>query len=283
MSYILDALRRADAERRSAQTPALQQVAQGSGWTAPATPRASRRGLVLLAGLAGAVVTAGVGWLLLGVRGTPPTPAAAAVPTAAVNPVRTPVLPTTPSATPTPAPVPAPVPTPEPAPAAAPPKQAPLPTRSGAPVPAPSIAERQPASPPRPSTAAPRTPAVPVPELPAATPPPSPTTARAPGAMSPRPADPAQSAGPPAEAPSPSPPAARPVALQTLPEAQRSAIAALGFGGAVQSQDRAQSFVMQGSQIVREGQVVAPGITVERIEARALVLRLGEQLVRVPL
>lgn len=80
-------------------------------------------------------------------------------------------------------------------------------------------------------------------------------------------------------------PAAPPevISLSTLAEPQRSAVMRLAIGGGVHSQDRAQSFVLVGGQLTREGDALAPGIAVERIEPRAVVLRVGEQRVRVPL
>ena len=68
-----------------------------------------------------------------------------------------------------------------------------------------------------------------------------------------------------------------------LPEPRRSAVTGLAFGGAVQSQDRSQSFVLLAGQIVREGDPLAPGIVLDRIGARTLLLRVDGQLVELPL
>ena len=76
---------------------------------------------------------------------------------------------------------------------------------------------------------------------------------------------------------------ARPLSPGALPEPQRSAVARLAFGGAVHSADRSQSFVLLGGQIVREGETLAPGIVLDRIAPRSLLLRVGELLVELPL
>jgi general secretion pathway protein B len=82
----------------------------------------------------------------------------------------------------------------------------------------------------------------------------------------------------------PTPPAAEAAqALSTLPDALRSAVTRLSFSGAVQSQDREQSFVLVDGRLAHEGDALAPGIVLERIEARALALRVDGRLIRLPL
>jgi general secretion pathway protein B len=73
------------------------------------------------------------------------------------------------------------------------------------------------------------------------------------------------------------------VPVHALPEPQRSRVQQLAIGGAVHSTDRRQRFVIIDGQIVREGDAVSPGLILERIELRVLMLRLGEQLVELPL
>jgi general secretion pathway protein B len=113
MSYILDALRRADAERERGSVPGIHAQPAMLGEADSEAPRSARPGLWI--GLAlGFVLLAALGWWLLG-HDTPPPAAAPALA----------------------APVPPPAavsPAPTPAPAAAPPLVAALPT---APVPAP--------------------------------------------------------------------------------------------------------------------------------------------------
>ena len=77
--------------------------------------------------------------------------------------------------------------------------------------------------------------------------------------------------------------AERPLPAAVLPEPLRSRVAALVFGGAVQSQERRQSFVLMAGRIVREGEALAPGIVLERIGARSLLLRVDGQAVDLPL
>lgn len=228
MSYILDALRRADAERRRTQPP-LQQVTQAAGWPADEPrPAPARRWLLPLLLVLALLAAAGLGLLLW--RGGPSaqtaTPLAAAPPTAA-----------------------------------APPAVVAAPAPASAPMAVITEPRAQTAVPPRPRPAAPpRRPAPPRARAAASSPPATPAT------------------------PAPAAPAPEQAVLPSaLPDAQRRLLDGLGFGGAVHSQDRAQSFVLQGGQLVREGQAVAPGVTLERIEPHALLLRVGERLVRWPL
>lgn len=251
MSYILDALRRADAERRQGQAPDLQQV---TALPADATVGASTGGRHGSRWLAlGLVLLVGVGlagWWFG--RGSAPTLAGVPSPPTAV-------VPSPPPAAAPLAPAMAPAPTPAPTIAAAriapPPASRPVPAAVPAPSPVP------PAEPPPARAAAP---------VPAAVPPAGP---------SPRPADPAPRPPAPVAAPAP----ARPIPASALPEPQRSAVAALSIGGAVHSQDRSQSFVLVGGQLVHEGAALAPGIVLERIQPGALWLRVDGQLVELPL
>lgn len=211
MSYILDALRRAEAQRRQGQTPVLEQVAAtpvpAPGDTTAARTRRLAVVLVLLVAAAGIV---GAWW---GRRAASPASAPA------------PSIPSSASAAS--APIPRTV-TATPAPAA----RAPQPARPRAPVQA------------------------------------------------------AASAPPPAKANAPTSPASTPsppLAARALPEPRRSEVQRLPLGGAVQSQDRSQSFVLLAGQIVREGAVLAPGIVLERIGARALLLRVDGHAVELPL
>lgn len=218
MSYILDALRRADAERRRGQAPALQQVAAPPD----APPRDRRRAAPRSAWAAAALVALGLAaaaawwWITRGHALPTPVPAEAppAVGKMTPAPPAPPVAPVAPAAGPVTIPtiVRAPSPSPPPAPAPAPP--------------------------------------------------------------------PAPAAAPPA-AVSVTPP--RPIAASALPEPRRSEVMQLPVGGVVHSQDRRQSFVMVGSQIVREGDSLAPGIVVDRIGAHTLWLRVDEQVVELPL
>jgi general secretion pathway protein B len=68
-----------------------------------------------------------------------------------------------------------------------------------------------------------------------------------------------------------------------LPPTARERVAALTVSGAVHSPERQQRFVLVGGEIVREGAQIAPGIVLERIEPRALLLRVDGRRVLRPL
>ena len=71
------------------------------------------------------------------------------------------------------------------------------------------------------------------------------------------------------------------LAASDLPEPWRSTVARLNVSGAVHSSDPAQSFVMVGGQLAHEGDRVAPEVSIERIGARATVLRAGPHRVEI--
>jgi len=134
MSYILDALRRAEAERDRGAVPGLH--SQPTPGSAPAAPSAAPAGPWIAAGVGGALLLlGGLAWWLAS-----PAPAPVPVPvTAAPAPPSAPA----PAPAPTPAPppvvviMPAPAPAPAPVPVAPPPANAP----PAPPVPAPAAAE----------------------------------------------------------------------------------------------------------------------------------------------
>lgn len=223
MSYILDALRRSQAERERGQVPGLD-ARPGAVAAVPGVPPGQRWRWVALATLAlvGAVL-AWVWWSRVAPPVAPNVPAKVAVAEA-------------------PAPLPAaPAPT-TPAPATPP---AALPTVVSAPV--------------TPAT----TPALPT--APAATPP-RPAAA----------ATPAVTAAPAASAP------AR-TTLASLTPAQRRELPALAIGGSIWSDSALGRFVIVNGQVVREGETAAPGVVVERIEPKAVVLRWRELRLELPL
>lgn len=223
MSYILDALRRADAERQRGQAPGLQQVtheaprpapAAGTGWMGWAVALLAFLALLAAGGAA-------VWWWLQPGPTAPPPPgmpiAAAPAPASSVIPVTpvTPVMPTVPPA------------------ASSPPSRPPRVAVPPPPPPAPKVTVKAP--PPKPS------------------------------------------------APASAAPAPRPVLASALPEPLRGAVQRLQVGGVVHSQERSQSFVMVGGQIAHEGDTLAPGIVLERIGPRSLLLRVADQAVELPL
>jgi general secretion pathway protein B len=203
MSYILEALRRSQAERERGQVPGLNAPA------APAEelPADERRGMPALwlgIGLGvGALLALAAWWWL---RPAPaPAPAAAAAAVAATAVLPAPPLPVVVSAPPAPSPAPAPVPAPvaaAPAPAAAPAASAP----------------------------APRTPT-----------------------------------------------------LAELSAEQRRELPPLVLGGSIWSESALSRFVIVNGQVVREGEAAAPGVTVERIAPKSVLMKWRELRFEVPL
>ena len=241
MSYILDALKRAQAERGRGSVPGLhtQSVTMPS---AKETPERSggNRGAWLIAGAAGVAALA-LAWLQFGPKGATHQPvvvaqALAAVPAPAPAPVATPE----PVPTPAPAPVvvksdaPAPIEidvTPPPPPPPAPPK----PVAQQAPTPAPAATKRE-------EAAAARQAKVAVP----------------PAALAP------------ANTPAPAPVAAAPSApvynVANLPPAVREQLPSLQLAGITYSTNPKYRMVIVNGQVLHEGDSAGPGLVLERIE-----------------
>jgi general secretion pathway protein B len=209
MSYILDALRRsqADRERERGQVPGLNTQAAPA---APATPsRGGKPALWLAAGLAlGGVATVAALW--------PRREAAAPAPVVAV------------------------------------------------PVP-PVVAE------PRPATPAAQSPA-PLPVVVSAPPAPGPT---APVAAAPAPV--------PTAATAPAPATARVLPWAELSAEQKRELPPLVVGGSIWSDSAISRFVIFNGQVVREGELAAPGVTLERIAPKSALLRWRDLRFEVPL
>jgi len=233
MSYILDALRRADAERQHGQVPGLN--------AAPAVPVRSTTPLQgalrwWVGGLSALAVLAVAGWWWVSrpvgagagpgaiVAGLP----VAAPPAALGEGIRAPVLP----------------PSPQPLPAA--------PAAAALPPPLPVVVSAAPAPAPAPAAAAVAPPA-----------------ARA-----------AHPTAPPTPAADTVP---KPLLLSALPPDQRRALPPLAVSGAVWSSSAASRFVMLDGQLVREGDTVAPGLVLERIQPKSAVLRWRDLRLELPL
>ncbi|MCA3253032.1 MAG: general secretion pathway protein GspB [Pseudomonadota bacterium] len=274
MSYILDALRRAQSERMRGQVPGLDaQAIPLAGEGGPAGRRRAATGMPA-AGRAAALAAAMLGLAALAWwigRGAAPSDAAS--PTAAVppgpgvlQPSPAPWLPSAPLPSP---PVAAVLP---PAAIAAPPAPAGPPAgqdqrgagASAAPVDG-SARGTQPAA------AAPAT--VPLHQgrsAERASAPPLSLPGVPPGV-------------PPATAVVPAPPAAAaPVRLADLPAQQRAEMPPMAIGGAIYSDSAAARFVLINGQVVREGEGAAPGVTLERIGPRSAVLRWRDLRIEVP-
>ena len=267
MSYILDALKKADAERERSAVPGLHAHPQdGLAETAR-----GESGVPWPVVAIGAIVVLGgaLAWVLLSDRGvrTPPLVGAAptvgdTAPAAALPETQAAARPTPPAAAPPPAPavasVPAPSPAPAPtaAPATAPPvtpppaAAAPAAATPAASAPAPAPALSRPARSPAAVTAAPRRAPAPV----AAPVPPAP----APAAL-PAPAEP------------------RVPWLNELPSATRSGLPPLSVSGAVFSPTPSARMLFLNGQVLREGQTTAEGVVVERIGPSSSELSAGGQ------
>lgn len=249
MSYILDALRRADAERQRGAVPGLHDQAgpQAAGGMAAAPAGAPARSpWPWLAGGALLIAAVGGAWWLG--RGTAATPVAAVAPPPAPVPVPVHVqVQLTPAAV---APSPALPPALPPAPPAAV-----LPPRADAP-PAAAVAPRGGSPLPAPATVA-ATPAPAVP-LPAA-------SAALPAAVAADvPADPV-----------------RPWA--SLPDSTRSAMPALAWSGAVHAERAEQRLVIVNGNVAREGDTIAGGVQLLQIRPKSVLLRWQGQRIEMPL
>jgi general secretion pathway protein B len=233
MSYILEALRRSQAERERGQVPGLHaQPATLAPLPAPAENPPWRWLLplaLLLLGALGLALWAWPGRLPPGGPGAPAGGQTAAPAAQAVAPAAPPTLPEAPlpqvvSAPPAPVVAPAPAPTPAPAPVQVVP---PGPAKTGVP--------------------------------PAAMAPPSPAPAP------------------------PAPATPRTLRLAELSAEQRRELPPLNLGGAVWSESALSRFVIVNGQVVREGDAAAPGVVVERIAPKAVLLRWREMLLEVPI
>ena len=247
MSYILDALRRAEAERGRGAVPGIHTPAVPVPGTVPVAGRpAISPVLVAVAVAAVAAVAAGGTWWFL----QRPVPAGAVVAAAApatpavVTPAMPAVAPSAPSATvATPEPIPAAAPAVAPPPAPAPRAAAPQRER---PAPSPSVAPRSPAADPERAR-----PAVPAPRE------------RTPAAAAPRAADVAAANPAPAAAPA----ATGTVFAQAdLPEAVRAQLPSLKISGVTYSSNSVYRMAIVNGQVLHEGDPAGPGLLLEKIE-----------------
>jgi len=265
MSYILDALRRADLERERGGVPGLH--AQGlpplTG-EEPAAPRVST--WVWAAAVVGALLTGGLVWVLA--QPEPPTAAPRVSASPAAQPSvrdQVPAMAQAPSVVTSQAPS---VVT----------SQAPSVVTSQAP----SVGPTQ--LPSRPALAAAPVPVLSPAPLPAPIAPLQPTTSTADKAALDLPREAAAASGPtPAATPRPSSPARNAAsdsapatprihALHELPEEVRRTIPALVVNGSVYSKNPADRFLIVNGQIVHESESVGPNIVLEQIGQRGAVL-----------
>lgn len=247
MSYILDALRRADAERE--RDPARGIHAQ----PAAVLPSGGGRGIPRWTWSVGAgalAIAAAAAWWTAQ-RPAPRVPAVVGLVTAQPNApvpaaVQPPALPV--AATVQPAVVPV-------AAAVSPPAPAPLPVVSEKPAARPVAVAAVPAK------AAPAAVATPATAAPAATP--AAVAAAAP----------ATAAAPAAAVAAPTPSVDRILAVGELPPDVQRELPKLAISGGVHSENASQRLLIVGGQVMTEGAEVAPGVTLEQIRARTAVLR----------
>ena len=209
MSYILDALRKSQAERERGRVPGLDAQPE-PGPRAAAAPADAKRtgGLLAVAGVGLALVLGAAWWWR-------PAPVVATVAPATVAPAV--VAP--PVQAPVQAPVRAPLPAPLPVVVSAPPTVAPTPVPTPASVSAPHLAT----------------------------------------------------------------PAPRAVPLAQLAADQRRDLPPLVLGGSIWSESALGRFVIVNGQVVREGETAAPGVVLEQITPRSLLVRWRGLRIELPL
>lgn len=235
MSYILDALRRADSERERGGVPSLHSrqvpagLADDDEGEAPA--RSARLLWSVVAGLS-LTVLAVVAWLLMGRESPRPEPAPVSL---AMAPAATATVPAQAAVTP------APMPTPPPAPSIAAPS--PVPAAMPAPGPTPRRAAPEPAA---------ATPTA-VQEAPRALP-------------TPKPVAKVQKRAEPDEADAPVPTVAE------LPDDVRRQLPQLSVSGASYSKNAASRMLILNGQVFREGDKVANDLVLEQIRLKSAVL-----------
>jgi general secretion pathway protein B len=243
MSYILDALKRADAERERGHVPGLH----SQPMSLPADDAAVRAGLprwALAAGVgAGVLVVAALAWRM-GADANAPLPVPLPAPTPVAEAPSPALQPATPPATQA-------APRPGPAAAAIPLPVTPSPTRATSPAPSavPRAATR--AAAPAPSPIAPPV----TPARPESPPPAAPATAT--------------------ETPAPI------VAWADLPAGVRKQVGPLVVGGSIYSDEAASRFIVLNGEVFHEGGKPGPDLVLERIEPKGAVLRHKGQRFRI--
>lgn len=241
MSYILDALRRAEAERGRGAVPGIHTPAMPASGVPAERPAPANLVLVGTAVVAVAALAAGGTWWAM----QRPAVTPASTPAVAVVPPLAPVQP--------PPPVQAPM-----VPMVPPVAVAPSPAATVAPTPAPAPVPTQPlvASTVDPRPVAPKRVAEPVRERPARETEP----VR-------RDAPPPATAPSPAAATAPAAPANGPVFAQNeLPPSVREQLPVLQVTGATYSSNPAHRMAIVNGQVLQEGDQAAPGLKLERIE-----------------
>jgi len=268
MSYILDALRKADAERQRGAVPGLhaQPLAPAAADGGPAA--AGPRGLAWLVAALAVGAAAALAWALWRQGAAPAAPPATppATPPAAV-------VPTQPATAPPVAVTGAPPPPAAAAIAAAPAAARPPPLLAAGPSADRGGAPALPMAPARPAPAAAPQPPAPVlrPAVPAVAAQPAPVARPAAVAEAPAPATVAEPAAP------------RLPTLAELPEATRRALPPLQAGGGMYAEQAALRMVVLNGQVFHEGDRPAPELLVQQIRPRSVVLVFRGQRFELPM
>ncbi len=262
MSYILDALRKADAQRESDPARGIHAQPVRAAIGEPRPDDGYRAAFWVAAG-AGVAVLAAAGWYLSRDSGTPPEP---------IAPAR--VVAAAPAAQPAPGMQPAPA-TAAPAPAAPALVAAPPPAPAAAVLPPPAVVAPPIAAAPPAKHAPPA--AKPVPKPPAAA---SAATSRAvaasPPSAAPVPAARSAAAAASANAPATAVPAAAPASVaDSVPPAAGLPPDApkLAISGGVYSANVAQRMLIVNGQVFNEGSEIGPAVVLEEIKPKAAVVR----------
>lgn len=234
MSYILEALKKAQAERQLGNAPTIH--APAPSYAAPRAGQGAQRRYLAL-GVGVVVIAAAVALLWPRLAGEAPVRLAAMTPPAAVPATAPATVPATaPVATPAPPaaviPAPAPVVQPAPAPAPAPVAEARPVRAKPAPAPAVSTALSSPQPSPQQREAAP-----------------------APATVAPQPVGDDQLR-----------------TLQQLPDTLQREIPKVAFGGYIYSPTPGESLLLVDKMLRREGEEVAPGLVLERLTPKAAVM-----------
>ena len=233
MSYILEALKKAQAERQLGNAPTIH--APAPSYAAPRAGQGAQRRYLAL-GVGAVVIAVAVALLWPRLASEPPVRLAAVTPPVAVPataPATAPVVTPAPPAVVTPAP--APVVQPAPAPAPAPVAEARPARAKPAPVP---VVSAPPAAPPS---------AQPSPQQREATPVPASVAAQPVGDDQLR-------------------------TLQQLPDTLQREIPKVAFGGYIYSPTPGESLLLVDKMLRREGEEVAPGLVLERLTPKAAVM-----------
>lgn len=244
MSYILDALKRADSEREREREDVPGLHSKTDPWIAPDEVRKGRsqpQTLIWAVAAAGLLIVLGSLWWVLTRQAAPAGVQLATAPA----PVQA-----APVAVQQAAPPPAVAPVPAPAPVA----------RALLPLARPARAVEPAAIVPSEQAAV----QIPAPVSPPSSPSPLPTPAKPKAQAAPAPAPIASAA---------TSPEARLYALSELPEDVRAGLPTLTVGGAMYSQTPANRMLIINGQVVREGDTLAPGLVLEQIKLKSAVLK----------